>query len=87
MKWQRGVESETGKSGLCSVMKTREQNVRSGRESSVKCSREDKKELPIWTENHFSGVWGLGDCSQLVSPEEWLDSENRCSECKQLLPV
>lgn len=46
---------------MCSVTKTREQqNVRSGRESSVKCSREDKKELPIWTENHFSGVWGFG---------------------------
>lgn len=46
---------------MCSVTKTKEQqNVRSGRESSVKCSREDKKELPIWTENHFSGVWGFG---------------------------
>ena len=44
---------------MCGVMNTKEQNVRSGRESSVKRSREDKKEVLIWTENHFNGVWGV----------------------------
>lgn len=43
---------------MCGVMNTKEQNVRSGRESSVKLSGEDKKEVLIWMKNHFSGVWG-----------------------------
>lgn len=80
-------DRETGKFGLCSVMRTREHNVRRRTRGLPSHAVERARKIESLTriENRFSGVGGLE--VRAVCLKGYPDSENKSGVCKQLLPV